>query len=1196
MALEGVNRYAELIKAIPPGPFYDSRGIVVPYRHGNHEVRLETDNPNTTYILYIAGVYSGSVVSDINGNVVFSRHLDRGENEIRLVNSETNNTLISYVTVREYALWLIAYAETFESIDDDWKEAYDDIFIETVTVNGIEGRFGRDIQTYNNIGQSLDDYRWLLHELRLAYRNYGGRFRGFETAVAEFTQIPQFGYSRRLWGPNWTLDQSMLINARWKERSHVVSYNGAGITGVALDRVEADVPSGVAARVIQYDATLDSLRWGTFLTPGPYVPANDGLLFLPGPPSTVPAFILGLAGPFALAAAETTLYIDDGTGTIIVPLVTGWPTPTAAQVVGDINTAMGYALASVYNGKVLLVNPASQPLLEIEHGANNAAVRIFGVEPGNLTFAPNVMNGVTIVSISGSVDVNANSEIAYRYDGSVTPPTRELRWRSPLAAWSPWVSISGDGTYSLIDGFGYTLKVHCYEDDMDVLSGPWPATTSVLFSVGYGKEARQIEQTGGLWVYVDRTQLPAINTFDFVDVFDDASTPGVAELPDNWWLGLPLPTTSTVILESRVVTDKIDLYDPSPAFRVHLQDSGARVHELFSRVLQYPMPRPGPRGQNYPQQSPGLFYDYEGFKAKFSGWVSSTTVGPTTATLSFSFDNGATWVSSAPFPVVQDTGGFWYEDFTYIEFETIIPAGLTDNGVLVAVTIDDPVGIDVMLDSFRVDVEYITSRVLTSNTVVRTRHRQYFGELAWTWSVDPLSLLEKEYIGLPHKRPDKTVPISGVTVTDISMDTDPGNGTVDYEYNSLGDIHRLRWNAPNAAWGPGLGWVSILSAGAYVLPASDGSSMTTLVDYALLPVLDGTPPGATITRSVTITDTTIRQGHVRRISPAHSSIDIFDVTEYNSDNVPINLKGAVTEGDFSSCTLTNLDIHASSPFRYSYLLPNLLPVEDEPLTFSVAAPYVAPLLYDSDQDQEYAMLFEDGILVPNDQWWFNSASEVQVATAYYNSGATYTISYNPICVIETPLLDLGALTYQDYVWFADYMLWDRMEHNVIGRIVTVPLFFNPDIGRTTLEYRSSMDMAVSKLYIEDADGRREISTANWRFIDPTTVEMDASQFVGGAVYYLEHEEIRMYRQSALTITFEHRSGVDAPSCLAAGWNTIQRNENVDVNQSPAGHLIHQLRLSVSNIRDLSDFKIRSLVLKGLHMFGSNPDIPGLTNV
>jgi len=1194
MSLVGVNRYAEMIKAIPTGPFWDSKGIVVPYRHGDTEIRLETGNAATTYTLYLNGVYSGSVVSDVNGNVVFSRHLGLGENEVKLVNSITDNSLHSYVTVREYALWLIAYAETLESIDDDWQEAYDDIFIETVTLNGAEGRFGREIDTFNNLGQDLDDYRKLLHELRAAYRNQGGRFGGFETAVAEFTQVPPFGYSRRMWGPNWTLDQSMLINARWKERSHALSWTAAAITGVTLMDVEPDLAQGAPATQIEYMAASNELRWNNGFFVGPWVPATDGLLFLPGPVSAVPAVILGLAGPYALAPMETTIYLDDGTGTITVPLPTGWPVPTPLQVAGDINAAMGYALASVYNSNVLLTNPAIQPVLKIEDGAANAAMRIFGARPGDVKFDPAIINGVTIRVVEGAPVIALDSEFEYRYDGSVSPPTRELRWHSPLAAWGPWVPISGDGVYQIVDSFPITLEVQCYEDEMDVLVGPWPAVDAFFFSLGYGREARQIEQTQGVWVEVNTSQLPAVGMTHGIDVIDD-ETAGYAELPDNWKLSAQTVGTLTRISESRIVTDKVNLYDPTPAFRLYLIDATVTTHELVSRVLQYPMPRPGPRGQNYPQQSPGLFYDYEGFSAKLSGWVSSATAGATTATLGFSFDDGATWVTGAAMPVVQDTGGSWYEDFTYIEFSTIIPAGLTDNGVLVMVAVDDPVSIEVMFDSFRVDVERITSRVLASNTVARTRHRQYFGELAWVWSPDPLSLTEQEYIGLPHKRSDKSVPVSGVTITHISADTDAGNASLDYEYNSLGDIRRLRWNSYGGAWGVGFGWVSILSSGAYMLAASDGSSITVLVDYVMLPILAGTPPATTVTRAVVITDTTVNQGHVRKISPAHSSIDIFDVTEYDVTGIPINLKGAVTEADFSACDLVNLDMHASNPFRYSYLLPTLLPVEDEPMVFAAIAPHVATLLYDSDQDQTQAMLFEDGVLVPNTEWAFNSASEIQVNAPYYNSSAEYTFSYNPIYQVTTALLDLGGLTFQDYAWFADYMLWDRMEHNVVGQILTVPLFFNPDTGRSVLAHRSSMDMATAKLYIEDPDGRREISTSNWRFVNPTTVEMDASQFISGAVYYLEHEEIRMYRQSELTVTFEHRSGVDAPACLVAAWTTVQRNENVDVNQT-VGHHIHQLRLSVSSIRDLRDFRIRSLVLKGLHLFGVSPSVPGLTNV
>jgi hypothetical protein len=1198
MALAGVNRYAELVDGVVKGPFYESAGIVIPYRFGNTEVRLVADSPNTTYALYLAGAYSGSVVSDAVGNVVFSRHLNRGDIEVRLINTDNGRPNVSWVTVREYAIWLIAYAETLEGIDDNYQEALDDLFIERVTINGIQDRFGAEIETYNNLGQDLDDYRQLIHELRLAYRNYGGKFRGFETAVAEFTQVTPFGYSRRLWGPNWVLDQSMLTNEHWEERSHVVSYNGLDIPGATLLRVEADVPSGVSVGNIQYSPTF-GLRWGVAPGIGSYVPITEGELFLPGPKSAENATILALpVGPYSMAATENRLYINDTGGPpTVVPLTTGMPTPTAAQVAGDINVAMGYALASVYNTKLLLRLPFTSSDLKLESGPNNAAARLFGLRPGTISFDPDVANGVEIISVIGTPPLlSTNSDLEYEYDGSVTPVTRRLRWRTPGAAFSPWVLITDDGTYTMTDTFGVSLTVHVWDEDLDVLPGPFPAISAYSFGLAYTQEAHQIDQLQGMWVYAQPALFPVGGITRAVDVVDDA-TGGDAELPDNWWLDTPNPTTVTTILESRIVTDKLEPLDPSPAFRIHLEDPGTTVHQLVSRALQYPMPRPGPRGQNYPQQSPGLFYDYEGYTAKISGWFSSATAGITSVGFGFSWDNGVSWQDGPALTITADTGGFWYDDFTYLEDTIVIPAGVTDNGIQVRVNIEDAAAVDVMIDTLRLDVEYITSRILDTTTVVRTRHRQYHGELAWVWSPDPLSLVEQEYIGLPHKKPDKDVPLSGVLITHVSADTPAGNATLEYEYNSLGDIHRLRWSTFGGSWAPGFGWVAIVSSAPYVLSSHDGSFINVSIDYPVLPVLEGTPPATSISKQVTITDTTVNQGHVRKISPAHSTIDIFDVTEYDVNDVPINLKGPITEGDFSTCTLENLTIHSSNPFRYSYLTPTLLPIEGEVLTFSSPSPHLATLLYNSDQNQEESLLFEDGLLVPNDLWWFNSEVEIQIHASIYSGSAEYTFNYNPIYRVTTPLIDLGAATFTDYAWWADYMLWNRMEHNIIPRIVTVPLFFNPDQGRAVLPYRSSMDMTYAKLFLEDDLEIREISTANWRFIDPTTVEMDSSQVVEGALYRLEHQEIRMYNQNELTILFEHRSGYNSANCLAASWSTVARNENVHVHQnSPFGHLIHQMRLSVSSIRDLRDFKIRSLVLKGLHLHGANPDVPALTNL
>ena len=57
---------------------------------------------------------------------------------------------------------------------------------------------------------------------------------------------------------------------------------------------------------------------------------------------------------------------------------------------------------------------------------------------------------------------------------------------------------------------------------------------------------------------------------------------------------------------------------------------------------------------------------------------------------------------------------------------------------------------------------------------------------------------------------------------------------------------------------------------------------------------------------------------------------------------------------------------------------------------------------------------------------------------------------------------------------------------------------------------------------------------------------------------------------------------------------VDRNENVSVHENSYDY--HQLRLSISGVRDLSDFRIRSLAMKGLHVHGASPLVTGLTNV
>jgi len=103
MSIEGVNRYGDLIKSIVSGSFYDSKGIVLPFRSGKTELRLETGVPNRNYGLYLNEIYSGTVQSKSNGNVEFERFLPIGDIEVVIIDELTGKTHKSWVTVRSYA-------------------------------------------------------------------------------------------------------------------------------------------------------------------------------------------------------------------------------------------------------------------------------------------------------------------------------------------------------------------------------------------------------------------------------------------------------------------------------------------------------------------------------------------------------------------------------------------------------------------------------------------------------------------------------------------------------------------------------------------------------------------------------------------------------------------------------------------------------------------------------------------------------------------------------------------------------------------------------------------------------------------------------------------------------------------------------------------------------------------------------------
>jgi len=217
MTFPSVSRYADLVNGIIGGVFYRNEGIVLPYRSDNTEFRLEVSIANTKYGVYVNEIYTGHVISDSQGNVEFERLLPLGEVEVAL-ESPAGTRVFVYLSIREYATWLASYAEVLEVIDSNIIQASSNISIDTAEIESLRDARGRHFDFYNDIGQDLGVYRNQLKEFTCAFRDYGGKFKGFNEVVAEIVQVEPFGYSRRKWGPNWVLDQNFFSNHRLLDR------------------------------------------------------------------------------------------------------------------------------------------------------------------------------------------------------------------------------------------------------------------------------------------------------------------------------------------------------------------------------------------------------------------------------------------------------------------------------------------------------------------------------------------------------------------------------------------------------------------------------------------------------------------------------------------------------------------------------------------------------------------------------------------------------------------------------------------------------------------------------------------------------------------------------------------------------------------------------------------------------------------
>jgi hypothetical protein len=1240
MAIDGVVRYEDLLSNIPKGSFYDCDGKIIPYYSKPRKFRLETPAASMTYALYINELYSGEVTSDLNGNVEFFQTLPLGEISLKMVNKSTGRAFTTYLTCRSYATWLSAHAEALEVIDDNIQRVYNAMKIERVGTDEIEEVFGSPLGVFMDFGNiGLNSYRNLVHELRLGYRNFGGTFRGLDTAICSFTQVPPFGYSRRKWGPNWRAGSSLLKNGKFSECNLKPKY----LTGVPGydDEVEGVTLVGVepghhaSGCRLTYTHATKHLSWvsdvhagsdgGVYVSgSGRYFITNDNLANWSGGGAMGwenGDRVVFKPGPYNISSSHRNLCLNIlELGEITIPLTVGMSV-TASTLATDINAAL--AASPIYGGAYSIAYESSGTLglsvpiwwttsltrsefmrrkaIQIVRGLYTASgayfslvgrvnpgESLFSIPPGGVTGRKFVLKDVWGDSVTRALTLRVQTPTE---TGSVARVSAYFS-----GAWyGPTVHVHEDGVYSLSDSLGNSILF-----EFNFLGVPHSGLSILVnFTVYPNLVLSPVYGNTGIWVDVDYNALPNSDRQGYIDIVPETAFGHSRFHPPDWFLeGNSSGWTSSSYVRRSPKNTSTNGDGSTKSFMWTVTDSASTDVSIIGRVEKFPVFEDLPRGSLFPNQSFGGVYDYVGYEMKFCGHVRAH-FQTTDVTPSISFDGGDSWVDGS---VITVLGTSNHSDTTYFEFKTKIPlevflssSNFLDSSALVKLNFQAASIIAVDICELDVKIEHITSSSLGNATVPRSRHRQYFGELLYMWSKEPLSLIEKKYLGVFYKKCDKNSPFSGININNISLDTLAGPGFFELEY-SPGPVYRFRWTSFGDSWSLGSGWTPISGSGNYTIYSSGGSSLSINVIYDILPSY----PGSSFTvknKHIEISDLTSDQGHSRFISSAHSSLDVIDISEYDSLGQCKNLKGVVDESDFTTCSYKNLDIAPMDPFKFSHLFPTVGRQEGERLVFSPSGlDYESTLLFESTADQDYCVLYADGVPVPNDEWYFTDNWTVEMSGTDYNPSSDYTLDYDVLYQVETGVIDLGN-EFEDYVWLADHCLYERQESEKGEYDEKVPVYFDRESGRALLDNPSTKNKSIAKLTLENGRETIEIPYNNWRFVTDLIIQIDSISVSSGQ-YYLTHKVKRVYERSNIDVVFEHCSSeVTTPGGFTA-WKEISRNEAVstEIYSLSQKHRYHKLRLTISKIRDTKDFRIKSLVLKGLHLYGPDKNVPGITNI
>lgn len=439
-------------------------------------------------------------------------------------------------------------------------------------------------------------------------------------------------------------------------------------------------------------------------------------------------------------------------------------------------------------------------------------------------------------------------------------------------------------------------------------------------------------------------------------------------------------------------------------------------------------------------------------------------------------------------------------------------------------------------------------------TLVRTRHRDAFGEVIYVWSPATLAALEQRALG--------------ITTTGAKA-TDGSEGAIDRIMPAHAWVDR--YDVSDASTPPAnlagvrdeTGWMACARNNLTIVlgsPARTSYVQPTLPTFVTEQLAFVAPSNATTGEAVMhLTDTLIPNA----TNDALVAAGAFPQAAFDPPGSDVNGRERLTL-DGTDVPITAYAAGGTLPWRFTGVDAQGRGVVQ---IASAAAGDALP-----------------------DRIWPADGSALG-GLAIFDAQGVWRLTYARLTRATTPSIDLGV-SAADYLWLVDLVAFRRTEvTETTARRTDVGITFDAS-GSAILTDASNGDAATVELIADDGRIASVVAATRWRFVDDRTVKIATNVLDSNSIYRLSYDARVSARTPMLAalgeLVVEHRSGVDVPGMLAAAWVAQVPDDVVR-----SDHRFHQLRMTLTGITDTRDVEVQALGFRGIRLHGAAPSAPGI---